>query len=159
MKADQQALPVGVFFFALGHDVDHPAGLVAACAAHALDVADGRRVRVKAHNQIYLQKIVLVWVCQECLCVLPAECCDVGVARVFMCSANGSAVMWVCQECLRVLPVQMLQQPPLTKLWGQFVNTRILAFGNPVWYRVDTGQRLPQQRLCNVPMKQLKANL
>ncbi len=44
MKADQQALPVGVFFFALGHDVDHPAGLVAACAAHALDVANGRRV-------------------------------------------------------------------------------------------------------------------
>ena len=44
VEADLQALPVGVFFFALRHDVDHPAGLVAACAAHALDVADGRRV-------------------------------------------------------------------------------------------------------------------
>ncbi len=61
MEADLQALPVGVFFFALGHDVDHPAGLVAACAAHALDVADGRRVRVKAHNQIYLQEMSLVY--------------------------------------------------------------------------------------------------
>ena len=44
VEADLQALPVGVFFFALGHDVDHPAGLVAARAAHALNVADGRRV-------------------------------------------------------------------------------------------------------------------
>lgn len=44
VEADLQALPVGVFFFALGHDVDHPASLVAARAAHALNVADGRRV-------------------------------------------------------------------------------------------------------------------
>jgi len=75
VEADLQALPVGVFFFALGHDVDHPAGLVAACAAHALDVADGRRVRVKAHNQIYLQGNSV------------GDC----VARVSRCVASGSA--------------------------------------------------------------------
>jgi hypothetical protein len=44
MEADLQALPVRVLLFALRHDVDHPARLVAACAAHALDVADGRGV-------------------------------------------------------------------------------------------------------------------
>ena len=111
VEADLQALPVGVFFFALGHDVDHPAGLVAPCAAHALNVADGRRVRVKADNQIYLQGMVLVW---------------------------------SCQEHSRVLPVEV-QKPPLTKLWGQFISTFVLAFGNSVWHRVDAGQTSPDE--------------
>ncbi|KAA6427268.1 MAG: hypothetical protein FRX49_03025 [Trebouxia sp. A1-2] len=54
------AAPGGLFLFALGHDVHHPASLVAARAAHALDVADGGGIRVKADNQIHLQGMVLV---------------------------------------------------------------------------------------------------
>lgn len=60
VEADLQAFPVGLFLFALGHDVHHPASLVAARAAHALDVADGGGIRVKADNQIHLQGMVLV---------------------------------------------------------------------------------------------------
>ena len=39
-----QALSVGLLFLALRHDVDNPAGLVAACAAHALNVTNGRGI-------------------------------------------------------------------------------------------------------------------
>lgn len=50
-----QAFLVGLFLFALRHDVDNSTSLVAAGAAHALNVPDWRRIRVKADDEIHLQ--------------------------------------------------------------------------------------------------------